>query len=334
MELDVQIREAIPLNDYPDFSELGYQVIKKLGCNQQEGRITYLANVCNSHQQVVIKEFRIAKTSVDWSGGKTYEREIQILQQIDHPRIPRYIDSFEMPGNFYLVQEYKNAPSLGRQRNFKPEEIKQIAISILEILVYLQQRVHPIIHRDIKPENILVDEQLNAYLVDFGSACIQDVKGAFSSFACGTPGFISPEEQRGYGLNQASDLYGLGGTIICLLTNTRSVDIGKLIDDKYRFHVQKLLPQLNPRFKSWLHKMVEPKFQYRYGNAAIALKALKPLQVTGNESFIDTFVTMIKSRQRSIVMGVAIIAMFVVATSTLILSEQGGVAQQLQEMRE
>lgn len=334
MELDVHIREAIPLNDYPDFSELGYQVIKELGRNPQEGRITYLANVCNSHQQVVIKEFNIASISADWSGWKTYEREIQILQKIDHPRIPRYIDSFEIPGYFYLVQEYKNAPSLGLQRNYQPEEIKQIAISILEILIYLQQQVNPIIHHDIKPENILVDEQLNAYLVDFGSAQIQGVKQAFTSFTCGTPGFMPPEEQLGYNPNQASDLYSLGATLICLLTHTRSINIDKLIDHKYRFHIQKLMPQLNPRFKSWLTKMVQRKCEYRYANAAIALKALKPLQVTGKASFIDTLVTVIKSRQRSIVMGLAIIAMLVIATTTLILSEEGGVAQQLQEMRE
>lgn len=325
-------REAIPLNGYPDFSELGYQVIKELGSNQQEERITYLANGCKSYQQVVIKKFNVARTSTDWSGLKTYEREIQILQQLDHPRIPRYIECFELSGNFYLVQEYKNAQSLSWQRTFQPEEIKQIAISILEILVYLQQRVNPIIHRDIKPENILVDEQLNAYLVDFGLARIQGAKIALSSFACGTPGFMPPEEQLGYTLNQASDLYSLGGTLICLLTNTRSIDIGKLIDHKYRFHFQTLVPQLNPNFKSWLAKMVERKCKYRYVNAAVALQALKPLQVTGAETTIDILFAAIKLRQRTAVLGLAVVMMIAMAATTLILSEEGGVAQQLQEM--
>lgn len=59
-------------------------------------------------------------------------------------------------------------------------------MSILEILVYLQKQVSPIIHRDIKPENILVDEELNAYLVDFGLARIQGAKVALSSFIAGT----------------------------------------------------------------------------------------------------------------------------------------------------
>ncbi len=329
MELDVDNRKAIRLSHYPDFSQLGYEVIKELGRNQVEGRITYLAKVCQSHQQVVIKEFNVASTSADWSGLKTYEREIQILQQLDHPRIPRYINSFEMPDYFYLVQEYKNAPSLGLRRSFNPEEIKQIAVSILEILVYLQQRADPIIHRDIKPENILVDEHLNAYLVDFDLARLEEVKMALSSFASGTPGFMPPEEQLGHPLTQASDLYSLGVTLICLLTNTRSIDICQLIDRKYRLNFQKLVPQLNPRFKLWLMKLVKCRWKYRYANAFLALKALQPIQVTDNDHTIDTLAAAIKLRQRTAVLCLAMIGIMAVATTTLIISEPSGVAQQM-----
>ena len=71
------------------------------------------------------------------------------------------------------MQEYKNAPSLAERHSFIPEQVKQIAESVLEILVYLQNRVPSVIHRNIKPENILVDEQFNAYLIDFGFARIR-----------------------------------------------------------------------------------------------------------------------------------------------------------------
>ena len=325
MELDVENREAIRPSHYPDFSELGYQVIRELGRNQVEGRITYLAQVCKSHQQVVIKEFNFAHTSADWSGLKSYEREIEILQQLDHPRIPRYIDSFEMPNYFYLVQEYKNAPSLGLKRSFSPEEVKQIAVSILEILVYLQQRPDPIIHRDIKPENILVDEHLNAYLVDFDLARLEGVKVALSSFASGTPGFMPPEEQLGHALTQASDLYSLGVTLICLLTNTSSVDIGQLIDHRYRFDFQKLFPQLNPRFKSWLMKLVKFQCKYRYPNAALALKALEAIRVTGHYTNTNTLAAAIKWRQKTAFLRIAMLGMIAVAITTLLVFQPGGV---------
>ncbi|MFN6567347.1 serine/threonine-protein kinase [Dendronalium sp. ChiSLP03b] len=331
MELDMCKKGAIPLSEHPDFSELGYEVIRELGRNHEGGRVTYLANVCNSTQQVVIKEFSFANAGVDWSGLKAYEREIEILQRLNHPRIPRYVGSFETSISFYLVQEYKNALSLGLRRSFNPKEIKQIALSILEILVYLQQLVDPIIHGDIKPENILVDEQLNAYLVDFGLAQIQDTKMAFSSLAAGTPGFMPPEEQLGHCITLASDLYSLGATLICLLTDIRSVDIGKLVDDNYRFNFQKLVPQINPRFKSWLMTMVEPNQKYRYTNAIIALEVVKPIEVTGTATAIETFMTAIKFRKQTTMLVLAIIGMFAVAATTLILSQQGGVAQQLQE---
>lgn len=311
-------KKIIPFNHHPNFSEQGYQIINELGRNREGGRITYLANVLNSNEQVVIKEFCFARADADLSGVKAYEREIKILQQLNHSRIPRYLDSFELPGAFYLVQEYKNAPSLGLTSSFNTEEIKQIALSILEILVYLQKQVPPIIHRDIKPENILVDKQLNAYLVDFGLARIQDAKIVLSSFVAGTPGFMPPEEQFGHSLTEASDLYSLGVTLICLLTNTRSIEIGKLIDDNYRFNLQQLVPQVSPHFHSWLMKMVEPNRKRRYANATVALKALKPIEVVSSATGINDLIKKIKPRKRATVLGLITVITIAVIGATLI----------------
>jgi len=193
-----------------------YKIVRELGRNREAGRITYLASDTrlNPPQQVVIKEFRFALADAKWSGFKAYQREIEVLRELDYPRIPRYLDSFETKAGFCLVQEYKNAPSLAQRRSFNPEEIKQIAVSVLEILVYLQKRVPPIIHRDIKPENILVDKQLNAYLVDFGFARIQGGKVALSSIAAGTPGFMPPEELFSRSLTKASENANLGGAML------------------------------------------------------------------------------------------------------------------------
>ncbi len=262
-----------------DFSHLGYQINKELGKNRFGGRITHLAEVEGSKDRVVIKEFRFADVDTDWSGFKAYEREIEVLQQLNHPRIPSYLTTFETPQGFGLVQEYKDAPSLAVERKFTPKQVKKIAISILEILVYLQQRKPQIIHRDIKPENILVDKKFNAYLVDFGFARIHNNEIALSSVASGTPGFIPPEEYFGRDLTEASDLYSLGVTLICLLSGTRSVDVGKLINDEYRFDFKCLPSDINPEFVRWLRKMVEPNIKNRFANAAVALEALKPIPV-------------------------------------------------------
>ncbi|WP_016951265.1 serine/threonine-protein kinase [Anabaena sp. PCC 7108] len=332
MEFDLshEHEETISHNHHPDFSAEGYQVISELGRNLAGGRITYLAKEFNSHTKVVIKQFCSANTTADWSGVKAYEQEIELLQKCHHPRIPCYVDSFEKPGFFYLVQEYKNAPSLGLKRCFYPQEIKQIALSILEILVYLQQQVPAIIHRDIKPDNILVDTELNAYLVDFGLARLQDAKIDFSTLVAGTPGFMPPEEQCGHELTAASDLYSLGATLICLFTNTRSVDIDKLIDHKYRWNFQKLLPYISPHFLLWLKKMVEPNSKHRYTNAADALQALKPVRVIGSGTKIDYLFAAIYQKKNIVMLGLVTIAILAVLGTTLRVSQPSSVTNSIE----
>lgn len=333
MKLDMRNERAIPLIHHPDCFALGYQVIRELGRNREEGRITYLAYDRKSQQQVVIKEFSCASNSADWSGFKAYEHEAQILQKLNHPRIPRYLNSFTTQTAFYLVMEFKKAVPLSLRHRFHPEEIKQIALSILEILVYLQQRIDPIIHRDIKPENILIDQELNAYLVDFDLARVQSTETNLTSLVAGTPGFVPPEEQLGYPLSLASDLYSLGVTIICLLTNSCSINIDQLINSNSCFNFQKLAPQINLRFRSWLMGMVASKQQYRYANAADALAALKPIPATGSATAMEIFVTVMRLKRQTVVLGLAIIGMLAVAGTTLILSQQGGVAQSSPEVK-
>ncbi|NJL42886.1 MAG: serine/threonine protein kinase [Pseudanabaena sp. SU_2_4] len=232
-----------------------------------------------SEHLVAIKQFQFVK-GADWDGFKAIEREIQVLQNLSHPGIPCYLDSFETNDGYCIVQEYKDAKPLSESRSFGAEQVKQIAIAILEILVYLQNRIPPIIHRDLKPENILIDELRNVYLIDFGFARIGAGEIAMSSVAAGTFGFMAPEQLRNRELNAATDLYGLGATLICLLTNTRSTAIDTITDDDGRINFQPLLSNIGQRFIAWLEKMVAPKRTDRYLNADEALQALRPISVT------------------------------------------------------
>jgi serine/threonine protein kinase len=269
--------------NYPDFSAYNYRVINELGRNREGGRISYLAERVTSEQkpkqQVVIKQFRFLQADTSWQGFKAYEREIKILQELNHPRIPQYLDSFETSEGFCMVQEYKNAPSLATKSNLFPEDIQAIAISVLEILVYLQSRSPAIIHRDLKPENILIDNDNNAYLIDFGLSKIGGTEVAISSIVAGTPGYMPPEELFNRPLTEASDLYSLGATLIGLLTNMRSTEISNLIDTTYRFNFKHLLTHLNPKFTIWLTKMVEPNLKDRYLDARSALTALQSINI-------------------------------------------------------
>lgn len=265
------------MSNSPKASRPRYQKIRELGQNREGGRVTYLAKDNATEQQVVIKQFQFAQSGSDWAGLKAYEREIQVLRSLNHPGIPRYLNSFESSKGFCMVQEYKDAQSLAVPRSWTPQEVKQIALAILEILVDLQNRMPSVIHRDIKPENILIDEQMNVYLVDFGFARIGGGEGAMSSVATGTFGFMAPEQIYNRELNNATDLYGLGATLICLLTGTKSTAVETLMDDLGRFNFKPKLSKLNQGFVNWLERMVHPRQKDRYASAEMAKEALIPL---------------------------------------------------------
>lgn len=266
------------MSDFPDFSQLGYQVSQELGRSYAGGRVTYLAIATLTQIPVVIKQFQFPSLS-NWSGFQAYEREIQVLRSLNHPNIPRYLNSFETSDGFCLVQEYKNAQSLAVPRSFDLDEIKHIAIEILNILIYLQNRLPIVIHRDLKPENILIDEQLSIYLVDFGFARIGGGEVGISSVALGTIGFMPPEQLYNRQLSEATDLYGLGATIACLLTQTKSTAINTLIDAGGRIDFQSLVPQLSQRWINWLETLVQPNPKNRYASASAALSALQPIEL-------------------------------------------------------
>ncbi|MCC3406195.1 MAG: protein kinase [Microcoleus sp. PH2017_10_PVI_O_A] len=267
------------MNDFPNFSQHGYQVTRELGYNSLGGRVTYLATKINTNKSVVIKQFQFAQLGASWTEYDAYEQEIKVLESLDFPGIPRYLDAFGTDSGFCMVQEYKNAES-AIARNFSPPDIKQIAIATLEILAYLQSQKPPVIHRDIKPENLLIDDELNVYLVDFGFARLGGGNIAASSVVKGTMGFMPPEQMFNRQLTEASDLYGLGATLICLLTGTKSGDVGNLIDDNYSIHFRHLVPPLQQGWMNWLETMVAPRIQDRYKSAADALTALRSLDAS------------------------------------------------------
>lgn len=294
-----------------------YRIVKELGRNREGGRISYLAEDITTQQKVVIKQFRFAQDNASWQGFKTYERETQILQSINHPRIPNYLDSLETEDGFCMVQEYKNAPSLASKKSFTSQEIKQITVSVLEILVYLQQLVPTIIHRDIKPENILIDEDNQAYLIDFGLARVNSQNLAMSSVIAGTPGFMPPEELFNRPLTKASDLYSVGATAIALITNTSPSKLSDLVDDNYRLQFHSLLEEINPDFIDWLDKMVAPNLKNRFANAKDALNVIKPIDITGtakvNLSTIKTKKSVRQSERVIISTILAAIVLFLVS---------------------
>ena len=243
---------------------------------------TYRALDIKNNTEVALKTISLKRVS-DWKQIELFAREAQVLKQIKHPGIPRYLDYFEVDNKrdryFYLVQELAPGKSLFELVNdgWQPDskEVKQIAVSILKILIYLQKRSPPIIHRDIKPQNIIRAENGEVVLVDFG-AVANIYNQTFKSTVVGTFGYMSPEQFRGKAtLN--TDIYGLGTTLLFLLTGKCPAEL-----PQYRLKINfRSYINTNTHFIHWLEKAIAPDVSQRFHDAKDALDCLE-----GKLSFI------------------------------------------------
>lgn len=102
----------------------------------------------------------------------------------------------------------------------------KIAVGSAQGLAYLHHDCDPrIIHRDVKSSNILLDENFEAHLSDFGIAkCIPTTNSHTLTYVMGTIGYIDPEYARTSRLTEKSDVYSFGIVLLELLTGKKAVD--------------------------------------------------------------------------------------------------------------
>ena len=303
------------MQKHPNLSCHGYQIDGELGRNREGGRITWRGIDLESKKTVAIKQFCFASANSSWSGYKAHKREIEILTSLNHPSIPQYLHSIETEDGFCLIQEYIFATQINKFRQLTVAEVKQVALKILDILVYLQHHNPPIIHRDIKPDNILLDEKLNVYLIDFGFASLGSLEVSGSSVFKGTPGFIAPEQVVKPVL--ASDIYSLGITLVCLLSQKNIAEIRDFTipDDPYQLALKPLLPDLDRQLLNWLEQMTNAKVSKRFSDATTARKALLSLESSSNLSPTSTDgLERAISRRSQLIVGT--LGIFIVSTIT------------------
>jgi serine/threonine protein kinase len=292
-----------------------YQCDRRLG--KQAGRQTLLARDLKTQQQVVVKLLSFS-SDFNWEDLKLFEREVETLKSLSHPAIPRYLDSFEIDTpnrkGFALVQTYIEAKSLQEYlsdgRTFSESEVKQLATALLDILAYLHQRQPPVIHRDIKPSNILLKNRSGnsvgeVYLVDFGAVQTLATQQGKTVTVVGTYGYMPPEQFGGMAV-PASDLYGLGATLIALITKQHPADLPQK-DLQIEFEQ---FTQLTPGFTNWLKWMTHPSLERRPASVQIAKEVLEKPQTINKYSqtlrqgkTVDTFSLFENAIGRSILTG-------------------------------
>jgi serine/threonine protein kinase len=274
-----------------------YQILDKLG--EGGSGITYQGQDLLSSKKVALKVLSLGHID-DWKKLDYFEREVNILQQLDHPQIPRYLDYFVsdnsnhsyyqitsgesfkdlldrgiQPDQFYLVQELIEGKSFFQlvEDGWQPEEaeVKNIATQVLNILIYLQELIPPVTHRDIKPQNLIYSEHREVFLVDFGAVQDKVRQTTVGSSVVGTYGYMAPEQFRGGKSYLSSDLYGLGATLIYLLTAKHPSDLPqKRLKIDFRNQVK-----ISSDFSKWLDKLIEPYPERRLPSAQIAKDVLQ-----------------------------------------------------------
>lgn len=160
-----------------------------------------------------------------------FKRERQILANLNHPNIARLLDGGTMQdGTPYFVMEYLNGLNIIEYATRKNLSINGRLKLFLKICAAVgHAHTQGIIHRDIKPTNVLVTNDGEPKLLDFGIAKVlqqneRETANTMTGFHLFTPEYSSPEQARGEKTSVASDIYSLGVLLYELLTTCRPFD--------------------------------------------------------------------------------------------------------------
>ncbi len=217
-----------------------YKIIEKIGAGGQ-GTV-YKAKDTKLDRTVVIKVLPPELTAKT-ANFRRFEREAQLCSQLDHPNICTIFDFHEDNGVFYIAMQYVTGKNVRQLVSGRPLDLKSalsIAIQVCDALAYTHSR--GIIHRDIKAGNIMVSDNGQAKILDFGLAkLLQDepaehIKGLDRSeitelgIPYGTATYAAPEQAKGERTDHRADIFSTGVLLYEMLTGIWAFQ-GKTVHD-------------------------------------------------------------------------------------------------------
>lgn len=195
-----------------------YRIIRSLG----EGG---MANVYLAHDTVLDRDVSVKLLRLDLrddpSTKRRFHREAMAATQLNDPHIVGIYDVGEDHGLQYMVMQYVKGTDLKAyiKENF-PIPLPQVVDIMEQVLsAVATAHAHGIIHRDLKPQNILIDENKNVKITDFGIAvAVSQDSLTQTNTLMGSVHYLSPEQARGSIATKQSDIYSLGIILYELLT--------------------------------------------------------------------------------------------------------------------
>ncbi|EOD15065.1 hypothetical protein EMIHUDRAFT_44037, partial [Emiliania huxleyi CCMP1516] len=188
----------------------------------QHGSAILLRDPASSELVIALDESEAAEP-------ERLRNEVQILSQLQHPRIVAYIDSFVSERVLTIVMEYASGGTLAdalavnaaSKLHFGTATVVRFIAGLASALRHVHAR--RILHRDLKTANVFLTDEAepNVKLGDFGVSRLFSTETHLAETMCGTPYYLSPELVRGLPYSQPSDVWALGVILFELLTLKR-----------------------------------------------------------------------------------------------------------------
>ena len=238
----------------------GYDLLERIGAGA-------FGAVYRSYQSTVGREVAVKVILPGYANHpdfiRRFEMEAQLVARLEHIHIVPLYDYWRDPNGAYLVMRWLRGGSLKQALQEGPFDLGS-AIKVIDQVSSGLAAAHrkDIVHRDLKPSNILLDEEGNAYLADFGIA--RDLGQPTGSTAdgeaiVGSPEYLSPEQVRQELVSFQSDIYNLGIVLYELLTGKHPFRATTPVEIMYQ-HLNDPLPMvasLDPEVEEGINAVLQ-----------------------------------------------------------------------------
>ena len=195
-----------------------YDIVKELG--RGTAGVVYLARDAFAGRDVAIKAFtQTGSAGLQGRYRSLFLNEAALVGKLSHPHIVQLLDVSVDESLSYIVMEHVPGKTLAHHTTAEhflmPEKVVEVIFKVSRALEYMHR--HGVIHRDIKPANILITEDFDVKVADFGIAVLADATRT-NLVNVGSPAFMSPEQLQELPLTHQTDIYSLGIVLYNLLT--------------------------------------------------------------------------------------------------------------------
>ena len=270
-----------------------YRVLEKIGAGGMAD--VYCAEDMHLGRKVAVKLLH-SRFAQDQEFVERFRREASSAAGLQHPNVVGVYDRGEFGETYYIAMEYCEGESLKqlitREAPLDPARAIAITKQILVATRFAHRR--NVIHRDLKPHNVILDEEENVKVTDFGIARAGGSDITEVGAIMGTAQYLSPEQAQGRPVTEESDLYSIGVVLFELLTGRTPFSGDSAVAVALQ-HVnqpppspRELQPTVPPELEAVVLKALDKDPTRRYRDADSFIKALQSVEERLRQGPVDS----------------------------------------------